>query len=85
MGSVIESHRREINRLDDVIMEAVEKRQRVVAEIQAFKAQNDIQPRDEDREQEILSKIEEKSEVAEDELKGVYKALFGAASDKHES
>lgn len=81
---MIESLRQEINRLDDIIIEAVEKRQRVVQDIQRAKEDRDVNPRDEDREQEILDKIDDKADVSAEELKSAYRELFQAAPNKTE-
>lgn len=77
--------RNEIDRLDGLIIPALEERQRLVAEIQDLKEEQGLNARDENREQQIMDKIDELTDAHKDECRSVYATLFQNAGSGQET
>lgn len=77
--------RNEIDRLDGLIIPALEERQRLVAEIQDLKEEQGLDARDENREQQIMDKIDELTDAHNEQLREVYITLFQNAGSGQET
>lgn len=80
---MIEDLRDEIDALDNIIIETLKKRKRVVRHIQRLKEEQGADPRDGGREQEILDKIERRAHGDHaEQLQELYRSLFDSVGDE---
>ena len=79
---MLKNKREEINKLDNLIIEALEKRFKITKEIGFYKSQNNINILNQGREEEIINKIINGEFDNEDQIIKIYQEIMIISKDQ---